>query len=92
MGQRLRRELRVRLPRGGPLTHGSRGQDRRRRLPFGGFWNDGVEAHQALLGTGTWIIEGLYLSGIEPGEYELICLPLNVESGDEAPARAILRK
>ena len=61
-------------------------------LSVGGFWKDGVETHQALLGTGTWVIEGLYLSGVEPGEYELICLPLKVQDGDGAPARAILRK
>lgn len=61
-------------------------------LSVGGFWKDGVETHQALLGAGTWIIEGLYLSGVEPGQYELICLPLKVKDGDGAPARAILRK
>ncbi len=61
-------------------------------LSVGGFHKDGVETHQALLGAGIWVIEGLDLSGIEPGEYELICLPLKVEDGDGAPARAILRK
>ena len=61
-------------------------------LSVGGFLQDGVETHQALLGAGIWVIEGLDLSQIEPGEYELICLPLKVEDGDGAPARAILRK
>jgi arylformamidase len=61
-------------------------------LSVGGFWKDGVETHQALLGPGIWVIEGLDLSGIGPGEYELICLPLKVEDGDGAPARAILRR
>jgi len=37
------------------------------------------------------VIEGLDLAEVEPGEYELICLPLKVERGDGAPARAILR-
>ena len=60
-------------------------------LSVGGFHKDGVETHQALLGAGIWVIEGLYLSGVEPGEYELVCLPLKVEDGDGAPARAILR-
>jgi arylformamidase len=60
-------------------------------LSVGGFWKDGVETHQALLGAGIWVIEGLDLSGIEPGDYELICLPIKVEEGDGAPARAILR-
>jgi arylformamidase len=61
-------------------------------LSVGGFWKDGVETHQALLGPGIWVIEGLDLSGIGPGEYELICLPLKVEDGDGAPARAIVRR
>ena len=52
---------------------------------------DGVETHQALLEVGIWIIEGLDLSQVEPGEYELICLPIKVEQSDGAPARAILR-
>ena len=61
-------------------------------LSVGGFRRDGVETHQVLLGAGIWVIEGLDLSRVEPGEYELICLPLKVEDGDGAPARAILRK
>lgn len=61
-------------------------------LSVGGFYSDGVETHQALLGAGIWVIEGLDLSGVEPGEHELICLPLKVEGGDGAPARALLRK
>ena len=60
-------------------------------LSVGGFHTDGVETHQALLGAGIWVIEGLDLSGVEPGEHELICLPLKVEGGDGAPARALLR-
>ena len=87
------RGLRVRLAGGGPLPRGAWGQDRRRRLPLGRqFYADGVETHQALLGAGIWVIEGLDLSGVEPGEHELICLPLKVEGGDGAPARALLRK
>ena len=79
---------------GGALPRGAWGQDRRRGgLPFGGrFWKNGIETHQALFGAGTWVIEGLYLSGVESGEYELTCVPLKVEDGDGAPARAILRK
>ena len=60
-------------------------------LSVGGFHKDGVETHRALLGAGVWVVEGLNLSGVEPGAYELICLPLRVENGDGAPARAILR-
>lgn len=60
-------------------------------LSVGGFHKDGVETHQALLEAGIWVVEGLDLSQVEPGEYELVCLPLKVERSDGAPARAILR-
>lgn len=53
---------------------------------MGGFWKDDLETHQALLGAGIWVIGGLYLSGVEPDDYELICLQLKVEDGDGAPA------
>jgi arylformamidase len=60
-------------------------------LSVGGFRNDGVETHQALLEAGIWVIEGLDLSEVEPGAYELVCLPIKIERSDGAPARAILR-
>jgi arylformamidase len=46
--------------------------------------------HTALLKAGIILVEGLNLSGIEPGEYKLICLPLKISGIDGAPARAIL--
>jgi arylformamidase len=48
-------------------------------------------AHQALLGAGVVIVEGLDLSEVEPGEYDMSCLPLRVAEGDGAPARVVLR-
>ena len=60
-------------------------------LSVGGFHKDGPETHKALLSAGIWIIEGLNLSGVEPGNYELICLPLKLTGAEGAPARAILR-
>ena len=60
-------------------------------LSVGGFRQDAVETHRALLGADIWVIEGLDLSGIEPGRYELICLPLKIAGSDGSPARAILR-
>jgi arylformamidase len=60
-------------------------------LSVGGFKVDGVETHDALLRAGVWVIEGLDLSKVEPGDYELICLPLKIDRSDGAPARAILR-
>jgi arylformamidase len=47
-------------------------------------------AHHALLAAGVVPVEGLDLRGVEPGAYELICLPLRVVGADGAPARAIL--
>ncbi len=54
-------------------------------------YHDGPLTHQILLKAGTIILEGLSLDGVEPGRYELICLPLNLVGADGAPARAILR-
>ena len=50
------------------------------------------ETHTALLGAGTIIIEGLDLREVEPGDYEMICLPLKIKDGDGAPARVVLRQ
>jgi len=61
-------------------------------LSVGGFREDGPETHHALLEAGIWIIEGLDLNAIEPGEYELACLPLRLIGSEGAPARAILRR
>ncbi len=60
-------------------------------LSVGGFFKDGVETHRALLEANIWIIEGLNLSEVAAGIYELICLPLKIVDSDGAPARAILR-
>jgi arylformamidase len=60
-------------------------------LSVGGYAKDGPETHRALLEAGVWIIEGLDLSRVGPGAYELICLPLKIAGGDGAPARALLR-
>jgi arylformamidase len=61
-------------------------------LSVGGYETDGPETHRTLLKAGIWIVEGLNLRGIQPGEYELICLPLNLSGSDGAPARAVLRR
>lgn len=60
-------------------------------LSIGAFEGDGVETHQLLLKAGVWIAEGLNLSGVGGGEYDLICLPLRLAGADGAPARALLR-
>jgi arylformamidase len=60
-------------------------------LSVGGYESDGPETHRALLGAGVWIVEGLDLSEVEPGDYELICLPIKLVGSDGAPARVLLR-
>jgi arylformamidase len=60
-------------------------------LSVGTSGEDGVETHRALLEAGVWIIEGLDLSRVQPGKYDLVCLPLRIAGGDGAPARAVLR-
>lgn len=61
-------------------------------LSVAGYEIDSAETHRALLSAGVWIIEGLNLQSVEPGRYELICLPLKMQGSDGAPARAIVRK
>jgi arylformamidase len=48
------------------------------------------EVHRILLDNGVFILEGLNLTGVAPGSYELVCLPLKIAGGDGAPARALL--
>ncbi len=48
--------------------------------------------HRALLGADMPIIEGLDLSGVEPGRYFLMAQPLKVSGVEAAPCRAILIK
>jgi arylformamidase len=48
-------------------------------------------AHHVLLEAGVVILEGLDLSEVSPGEYDMACLPLRVAGGDGAPARVVLR-
>jgi arylformamidase len=50
------------------------------------------EAHRTLLGAGVVVVEGLDLSAVEPGPYELYCLPLKLVGSDGAPARTILAR
>ncbi len=61
-------------------------------LSVGGFYKDGIETHHILLGAEVWIIEGLDLSKVKPGNYDLLCLPIKFDKGDGAPSRCLLRK
>ena len=60
-------------------------------LSVGGYHADGAKIHRILLSAGIWIIEGLDLSAVRAGRYELICLPVKLHGSDGAPARALLR-
>ena len=46
--------------------------------------------HKTLLGSGAFIIEGLYLNNVTAGRYKLYCLPLKLDKGDGGPVRAVL--
>ena len=56
------------------------------------YGSDTFETHLTLLKAGTLIIEGLDLREVEPGDYDLICMPLKVKDGDGSPARVVLRQ
>ncbi len=54
------------------------------------FESKDLSVHHTLLDYGSMILEGLDLTAVPPGEYNLICLPLKIDNGDGAPVRAIL--
>ncbi len=54
--------------------------------------DEGVPTHLALIDAGITMIEGLDLSGVEPGAYEMLCLPIRLADADGAPARVLLRR
>jgi arylformamidase len=60
-------------------------------LSVGGCKETG-EVHRILLGAGILLIEGLDLTEILPGWYDMICLPMKIADSDGAPARVILKK
>jgi arylformamidase len=49
-----------------------------------------ADANVELLGNDVVALEGLDLREVEPGDYELVCLPIRLEGSDGAPARAVL--
>jgi arylformamidase len=50
-----------------------------------------LPAHTGALRAGMRILENLVLSEVEPGDYELIALPLRFANLDASPVRAVLR-
>jgi arylformamidase len=55
-----------------------------------GPFNAPAPTHRILLRAGIVLVESLNLSGVGPGVYRLVCLPLKITGSDGAPARAIL--
>lgn len=53
-------------------------------------FDDAGPTHRILLGAGVIAVEGLDLSAVVPGAYQLICLPLKLAGSDGAPVRAVL--
>jgi arylformamidase len=56
------------------------------------FQNDGWATHHALLRRGVIPLEGLDLRHVEPGDYQLIALPMLIEGAEGAPVRAVLTR
>ena len=54
-------------------------------------YTSAAPVHQAILGAGIWVVEGLDLSRTPPGGYELVCLPLKLRGAEGSPARAAVR-
>jgi arylformamidase len=55
-------------------------------------FSDDARTHQILLGADIIALEGLNLSDVKSGFYELICLPLRLAGAEASPVRAILRQ
>ena len=60
-------------------------------LSVDSYQNNNYQGHKILLSNNIFIIEGLNLSAIKPGEYEMIGLPLNIKNGNGSPIRVLLR-
>jgi len=50
-----------------------------------------IPVHRAFLDHGVALLEGVDLSEIKPGRYELFCFPVRLHGSDGAPCRAVLR-
>lgn len=53
-------------------------------------FDDPVPTHRILLSNQVIAIEGVNLTDVPAGHYELICLPMKLEGCDGAPARVVL--
>ena len=55
-------------------------------------FDQSIPPHIVLLGAKVVVIESLDLSKVDPGGYQLICLPLKLVGVEGSPARVILIK
>lgn len=49
-----------------------------------------LESHTAVAGRDMAVLEGLVLTGVPPGRYTLVALPLKLAGADASPVRAVL--
>jgi arylformamidase len=52
----------------------------------------GLESHQAIYRARLAILEGIVLTDVKAGRYDLVALPLPIVDGDASPVRAVLLK
>jgi len=55
-------------------------------------YTEAAEVHRLWLGAGNIFLEGLDLSNVAPGCYQLVALPIKMADAEAAPARIILGK
>lgn len=53
---------------------------------------DGPEVHRILLSAGVVILEGVDLSRVSGGHYDVVCMPIKILGCDGAPARVAVRR
>lgn len=56
------------------------------------YGGESFESHHILLSRGIALLEGLDLTEVTAGDYELIALPLKIAGGDGSPVRAVLKE
>lgn len=61
-------------------------------LSIEAYQSPGSRVHTLLLQNNIVVVEGLNLSSVKPGEYELICAPIRLMGAEAAPARVFLRE
>jgi arylformamidase len=56
------------------------------------YGGESFESHHVLLSKGIALLEGLDLTEVAAGDYELMALPLKIAGGDGSPVRAVLKE